>query len=444
MNFILIWTHWDPFLAEAVVEAVAVGPWPVSWKMGWGNQLGKSLGQVIPPFGCESDIKKKKITEMTCWHIRVWKPTPGELQLLEVSKSLWVSASRFKATVKGLSFRANWTAGSGKGLAARVSDSGFSPYHWSTERSDEPPAKSNHFFRKHWLTAKLTWSWSWPSNACARVGTPPELPSLVCKSQLWHGKNEGNKNRLRSLQYPLRKKIKGPDNPTCEVLCRSAYHALGKRWVVWDERCELVVWDEGVWDWVVWDEWCEISCVRWVVWDELCEMSGVRWVVWDEGCEMSCVKWVVWDELREMGGVRWVVWDEWCEMSGMRWGVWDDLCELVVWDEWCEMSCVRWVVCEMTCVRWDVRDEFCEMRGCEMSCVRWVVWDELCEMRGVRLVVWDEWCEMSGVGWVVWDELCEISGVRCVVWDEWCEMRGVRYSCGAADLSQRHLLCKRR
>ena len=70
------------------------------------------------------------------------------------------------------------------------------------------------------------------------------------------------------------KKIKGPDNPTCEVLCRPAWYAFGKRWVVWDEWCELVVWDE----------WCEMSCVRWVVW-----ISGVRWVVWDELCEMSCV-----------------------------------------------------------------------------------------------------------------------------------------------------------
>ena len=65
-------------------------------------------------------------------------------------------------------------------------------------------------------------------------------------------------------------KIKGPDNPTCEVLCRPAWYAfgkrsVGKRWVVWDEWCELVVWDEG------------------------CEMSGVRWVVWDELWEMSCV-----------------------------------------------------------------------------------------------------------------------------------------------------------
>ena len=64
--------------------------------------------------------------------------------------------------------------------------------------------------------------------------------------------------------------IKGPDNPTCEVLCRPAWYAfgkrsVGKRWVVWDEWCELVVWDEG------------------------CEMSGVRWVVWDELWEMSCV-----------------------------------------------------------------------------------------------------------------------------------------------------------
>ena len=68
-------------------------------------------------------------------------------------------------------------------------------------------------------------------------------------------------------RFPL---IKGPDNPTCEVLCRPAWYAfgkrsVGKRWVVWDEWCELVVWDEG------------------------CEMSGVRWVVWDELWEMSCV-----------------------------------------------------------------------------------------------------------------------------------------------------------
>ena len=116
--------------------------------------------------------------------------------------------------------------------------------------------------------------------------------------------------------------IKGPDNPTCEVLCRPAWYAfgkrsVGKRWVVWDEWCELVVWDEG----------CEMSGVRWVVWDKLCELvvwvSGVRWVVWDEGCEMSCVRWVVWDELCEL-----VVWDEWCEMSCVEWVVWDELCEM--------------------------------------------------------------------------------------------------------------------
>ena len=51
-------------------------------------------------------------------------------------------------------------------------------------------------------------------------------------------------------------KKKGPDNPTCELLCLSA-----------------------------WCEWCEMSGVAWVVWDEWCEMSCVRWVA----CEMSCV-----------------------------------------------------------------------------------------------------------------------------------------------------------
>ena len=118
-------------------------------------------------------------------------------------------------------------------------------------------------------------------------------------------------------------KIKGPDNPTCEVLRRPAWYAFGKRWVVWDEWCELVVWDErcGI-------EWCEMSGVRWVVWDELCvrwvvcEMSGVRWVVWDGWCEMSCVS-CKWGEWYEMRGVRWVVWT-----SGAGWVVWDELCEM--------------------------------------------------------------------------------------------------------------------
>ena len=121
----------------------------------------------------------------------------------------------------------------------------------------------------------------------------------------------------------LGKKIKGPDNPTCEVLCRPAWYAFGKRWVVWDEWCELVVWDEGCGI-----EWCEMSGVRWVVWDGLCvrwvvcEMSGVRWVVWDGWCEMSCVS-CKWDEWYEMRGLRWVVW-----ISGAGWVVWDELCEM--------------------------------------------------------------------------------------------------------------------
>ena len=91
----------------------------------------------------------------------------------------------------------------------------------------------------------------------------------------------------KNMEKTWKNWIKGPDNPTCEVLCRPAWYAFGKRWVVWDEWCELVVWDEGCGI-----EWCEMSCVRWVV----CEMS----CVWDEWCEMSCVRWVVWDELCEL------------------------------------------------------------------------------------------------------------------------------------------------
>ena len=130
--------------------------------------------------------------------------------------------------------------------------------------------------------------------------------------------------RLNWMRRILSNKgIKGPDNPTCEVLCRPAWYAFGKRWVVWDEWCELVVWDEGCGI-----EWCEMSGVRWVVWDGLCvrwvvcEMSGVRWVVWDGWCEMSCVS-CKWDEWYEMRGVRWVVW-----ISGAGWVVWDELCEM--------------------------------------------------------------------------------------------------------------------
>ena len=145
------------------------------------------------------------------------------------------------------------------------------------------------------------------------------VPNRITMLSNYHHHDPSDSHTVKMYQQ----RIKGPDNPTCEVLRRPAWYAFGKRWVVWDEWCELVVWDEGCGI-----EWCEMSGVRWVVWDELCvrwvvcEMSGVRWVVWDGWCEMSCVS-CKWDEWCEMRGVRWVVW-----ISGAGWVVWDELCEM--------------------------------------------------------------------------------------------------------------------
>ena len=167
---------------------------------------------------------------------------------------------------------------------------------------------------------RMNWpNFFWTLAGCLKMHMWPFQNEVVSIKKRCSQSKEGNheKNTVWNREK------KGPDNPTCEVLCRPAWYAFGKRWVVWDEWCELVVWDEGCGI-----EWCEMSGVRWVVWDGLCvrwvvcEMSGVRWVVWDGWCEMSCVS-CKWDEWYEMRGVRWVVW-----ISGAGWVVWDELCEM--------------------------------------------------------------------------------------------------------------------
>ena len=243
-------------------------------------------------------------------------------------------------------------------------------------------------------------------------------------------------------------KIKGPDNPTRQLLpiistkCCSGDGERRK-----DKGCgggppsktklgatKLYVKD-GVWqrkmvcvcDKVVCEKWCvKVVCERWCV-TKLCVKDGV---VKDCVCDKAvCEGWCG----ERWSGERWCGW-KFCERERVtKLCVKDGVWQSGVW----EMVCQRWCVTKL-CVRdgvvkdgvwkmvwwkmvWD--KVVCDKVVCERWCVKDGVWQSWVLM-GVKGGVWkmvcERWCAKEGVSKMV----CE----RCFV-TKWCVKDGVWQSC---------------
>ena len=220
--------------------------------------------------------------------------------------------------------------------------------------------------------------------------------------------NKNSNSQVKIEQGNIQYKIKGPDNPTSQLLpirsnkCCSGTGKEGKtKEVVKDREVKTVVWDK-----VVCERWCVAKkdgvCVT-----KLCVKDGVcvcaKVVCERESVTKLCVKDGVWQSgewkmvSRKMVCDK-VVCERWC---GERWcvtkwyvkdGVWKMVCD-GVW----KMVCQRWCV-----TKWWVKDGVAK-NGVWQSCVwKMVWWKMVCDC------VWmcvTKWCVKDGVSKMVCDEV---------------------------------------